>query len=198
MNSQFGSYVQPYQLTYEMYNNPISNNMVYDFKGLGDVNRYQQRGQSRIQTAATEQGNYNELYSQSYKEYLNGKYNQREEGRRRSQSKSMDDRENSRKIQEGGNIIHSISMNDMRFKNAALIVVLPQLIPSSVIVLVPVFSDVIVSFTVEPCADTLSFEPNPNEKLRVSIADFFVISRNALAASMFIKNLGSSLGFFCS
>lgn len=114
MNSQFGSYVQPYQLTYEMYNNPISNNMVYDFKGLGDVNRYQQRGQSRIQTAATEQGNYNELYSQSYKEYLNGKYNQREEGRRRSQSKSMDDRENSRKIQEGGNIIHSISMNDMR------------------------------------------------------------------------------------
>ena len=114
MNSQFGSYVQPYQLTYEMYNNPISNNMVYNFKGLGDVNRYQQRGQSRIQTAATEQGNYNELYSQSYKEYLNGKYNQREEGRRRSQSKSMDDRENSRKIQEGGNIIHSISMNDMR------------------------------------------------------------------------------------
>ena len=114
MNSQFGSYIQPYQLTYEMYNNPISNNMVYDFKGLGDVNRYQQRGQSRIQTAATEQGNYNELYSQSYKEYLNGKYNQREEGRRRSQSKSMDDRENSRKIQEGGNIIHSISMNDMR------------------------------------------------------------------------------------
>ena len=114
MNSQFGSYVQPYQLTYEMYNNPISNNMVYDFKGLGDVNRHQQRGQSRIQTAATEQGNYNELYSQSYKEYLNGKYNQREEGRRRSQSKSMDDRENSRKIQEGGNIIHSISMNDMR------------------------------------------------------------------------------------
>ena len=101
MNSQFGSYVQPYQLTYEMYNNPISNNMVYDFKGLGDVNRYQQRGQSRIQTAATEQGNYNELYSQSYKEYLNGKYNQREEGRRRSQSKSMDDRENSRKIQIG-------------------------------------------------------------------------------------------------
>ena len=45
---------------------------------------------------------------------MNGNYNQREEGRRRSQSKSMDDRENSRKIQEGGNIIHSISMNDMR------------------------------------------------------------------------------------
>ena len=115
MNSQFGSYIQPYQLTYEMYNNPISNNMVYDFKGVGDMNRYQQRGHSRIQTAASEQGNYNELYSQSYKEYLNGKYNQREEGRnerRRSQSKSMDDREN--RIQEGGNIIHSMSMNDMR------------------------------------------------------------------------------------
>ena len=115
MNSQFGSYIQPYQLTYEMYNNPISNNMVYDFKGVGNMNRYQQRGHSRIQTAASEQGNYNELYSQSYKDYLNGKYNQREEGRnerRRSQSKSMDDREN--RIQEGGNIIHSMSMNDMR------------------------------------------------------------------------------------
>lgn len=114
MNSQYGSYVQPYQLTYEMYNNPISNNIVYDFKGVSDMNKYQRR-QSRIQTAASEQCNYSEYYSQSYKDYLNGKYNEERNERRRSQSKSMDDRENNeRSRQEGGNIIHSMSMNDMR------------------------------------------------------------------------------------
>ena len=103
-------YVQPYQLTYEMYSNPIQGNLVYDFQKitLNDPKNFNQdsllKNHSCIQTSASEHSLLsssvgvnnkfplqNDYYS-SYKEYLNSKFNEGKQNMNLNQTQQFNER----------------------------------------------------------------------------------------------------------